>query len=107
MLEKVDVLDKECNSYAQDFNAQERKHEYLVETLKKERNDLKKIVQKFANGHENFEKLLGAQKIAFDKRGIGFGNMTSINNKYTKTYLVKEMKNVILVLLMLFTIFVE
>ena len=70
MLEKVDVLDKECNSYAQDFNAQERKHKLVVENLKKERDDLKKIVHKFTNGHENLKSLWVHKKLHLAKEAL-------------------------------------
>ena len=58
-----------------------------VDKLKKESLDLRKLVHNLINGRENFEKLLGSQKLAFDKTGIGFDKFE--NQKVYKTHFVK------------------
>lgn len=46
-------------------------------------DNLNVCVEKFTNGRNNFEKLLGAQKYAFDKQGLR-SNYTSSSSNFWK-----------------------
>ena len=55
--------------------------------MKKKNENLCCIVEKFTNGNENFDKLLGSQKLIFEKSGVGFE--PTVKQKLFKNYFVK------------------
>ena len=83
LLDEVDTLEMENDFRQHDFCKLEKE----VEFLKRENFDLKKLMHNFTNGKESFEKLLGAQKHAFDKGDVGYNGFG--NNKSFKTRFVK------------------
>ena len=58
-----------------------------IQNLKKESNNLNDIVLKFTKGQKNLELLLGSQKCAFDKSGIGY--KPHAKQKFYKIFFVK------------------
>lgn len=62
-----------------------------VVNLKAKIDDLNKVVYNFTKGKENFEMMLGSQKCAFSKSGIGYN--TSVKQKFLRNFFVKSSSN--------------
>jgi len=83
------ISEKEC------FEKSKIKTHTEIATLQTEKNelqskyeDLQKLVLKFSKGQENLDKLLGTQRISFNKEGIGYN---PFNKKKTyKNFFVQE-----------------
>ena len=97
-LSKIKSLKKTiCNLISEKECLEKLKIETHTEivTLQTEKNelqskckDLQKLVLKFSKGQENLDKLLGAQRISFNKEGIGYN---PLNKKKTyKNLFVQE-----------------
>ena len=56
--------------------------------LQSKREDLQKLVLKFSKGQDNLDKLLGSQRMSFNKEGIGYN---PFNKKKTyKNFIIKR-----------------
>jgi len=51
-------------------------------------NNLQKLVLKFSKGQDNLDKLLGSQRMSFNKEGIGYNHFNK--KKIYKNFFVKE-----------------
>lgn len=114
MLEKmIETFDYECEKlmnectsqtdeledikgYVSDLEKENKNHVDKIAVLEKQNDDLKSIVYKFTKGSENLDKLLGSQRMAYNKSGLGYdpyaiyssyNNMCSIKKD---TYTIKK-----------------
>ncbi|GAV73885.1 zf-CCHC domain-containing protein/UBN2 domain-containing protein, partial [Cephalotus follicularis] len=74
-------LAKEENSNEIEVDLLENEVAYLEKenrNLKEEREALKKTFSKFSNSSEKLENLLGMQRCAFDKAGLGYEEMNNV-----------------------------
>ncbi|KAI5657653.1 hypothetical protein M9H77_26446 [Catharanthus roseus] len=99
ILESLEVLKKQKECSNNDFQKLLLEYKNLCEkisspekclidyeVLKKKVNDLTLCIERFTQGKENFEKLLGLQRSPFDKNGIGY-NHSNASSK--RTYFIK------------------
>jgi len=78
-----DSLSNDLKSFQEKFILLEKeKYELQIKCV-----NLEKIVFKFSKGEENLNKILGTQKISFDKEGIGYHFN---KKKYYKNFFVKS-----------------
>ncbi|KAI5671804.1 hypothetical protein M9H77_12168 [Catharanthus roseus] len=84
LLESLEILKNEKDYSNNNFQKLVLENKKLCE--KKKVNDLTLCIEKFTQGKENFEKLLGSQRFPYDKNDIGY-NHSNASSK--QTYFVK------------------
>ncbi|KAI5681712.1 hypothetical protein M9H77_02940 [Catharanthus roseus] len=72
ILQSLEVLKKEKERSNNDFQKLAIGNKNLCE--KKKVNDLTLCIERFTQGKENFEELLGSQRSPYDKSGIGYNH---------------------------------
>ncbi|XP_060960663.1 uncharacterized protein LOC133031227 [Cannabis sativa] len=96
LLEEVEALKVKENEFLIETQCKKCSlFEKDVVNLKAKIDDLNKVVYNFTKGKENFEMMLGSQKCAFSKSGIGYN--TSVKQKLLKNFFVKSSSNLNLI----------
>ncbi|XP_030478156.2 uncharacterized protein LOC115695214 [Cannabis sativa] len=92
LLEEVEALNVKENEFLIETQCKKCSlFEKDVVNLKAKIDDLNKVVYNFTKGKENFEMMLGSQKCAFSKSGIGYN--TSVKQKFLRNFFVKSSSN--------------